>query len=185
MGKMRITSRKLNLFSIKIDVGGEKQRKKKQKQHLSLTPPLFWGSTSLSHSWLASILALVTPSELHSNLCSNSWNILFPSFTNLGVWSNVSPIFPHFFLPGNISYPFWSIYSSRWHLLGDRAQPWPEVGGLEGDRTSCVQHGAATAVPHRGHPAAPTASARAPQPNSYLYNPWNPHPIYIYIYICI
>lgn len=49
------------------------------------------------------ILALVTPSsELQSSLCSDSWNISFPSFTDLGVCSNVSLIFPHFLVPDRV-----------------------------------------------------------------------------------
>lgn len=82
-----------------------------------------------------------------------------------------------FFTAGGVFYPFLSIFSARCHLLGGGAQACPEVGELERDGTSYEQHGAATAASHRSHPAAP--SARVPAPNPYLYNPGNPHPIYI------
>lgn len=154
-----------------------KEKRNKSNTLYSLTP--FWGSTSVSHSWLVNILVLVTPSsEMQSNLCSESWNISFPSFTDLGVGSKVSPIFPHFVLPDSVFYCRWcflplSIFSARCHLLGGRAQLCPEVGGLERDGTSCIQPQLLlTEVTLQPPPPVPGHL------HPILIN-INPHPIYI------
>lgn len=65
--------------------------------------------------------------------------------------------------------------------LQDSAMPWEGWAGDSRNWLCPVWGWSSTATPHRGHPTAPTASDRAPIPNSYLYNPGNPHPIYIYI----
>lgn len=41
VGKTAMTLGKFNSLSIKIELGGEKQRKRKEKQHLPLTPSFF------------------------------------------------------------------------------------------------------------------------------------------------
>lgn len=91
------------------------------------------------------------PRGLQGNLCSGTWGISSPSFfPNLDFFGIVYHIFSLFSsLLCRGLYPFLNKLSLRCCHLGYWVQPSPAVGLLQLAGTSCVQHKAVLASPHR------------------------------------
>lgn len=118
-------------------------------------------------------LPYLSSPRLQGNFCSGTWNtssLLSPWCLHQGCFS---PFFPPSLFTVVHNFYRLSTFYLRCHHLRCWAQLCPEIGQLEPAGTSCVWHEAVLVSPHRGCPAAPTASTWARAPNAPTYTQLN------------